>query len=47
MWVVDRENICVSEEGFIDANLNKSHRHNDGERVAEWRKSQRNKKSNG
>ncbi|MDG2210715.1 MAG: 1,2-phenylacetyl-CoA epoxidase subunit B [Acidimicrobiales bacterium] len=45
MWVVDRKNICVSEEGFIDANLNKSHRHNDGERVAKWRKSQRNKKS--
>ena len=46
MWVVNRENICVSEEGFIDSNLDKPHRHNDGERVARWRKLQRNKKNN-
>ena len=43
MWLVNRENICVSEEGFIDSNLDKPHRHIVGERVARWRKLQRNK----
>ncbi|HJP15945.1 MAG TPA: 1,2-phenylacetyl-CoA epoxidase subunit B [Acidimicrobiales bacterium] len=47
MWVVDRKNICISDEGFIDPNLNKPHRHNDGKKVAKWRKSQRDKKNDG
>jgi ring-1,2-phenylacetyl-CoA epoxidase subunit PaaB len=41
MWLVDREHIIESEEGFIAPNDDKPHRHNDGSRVAARRRAAR------
>ncbi|MGH9243652.1 MAG: 1,2-phenylacetyl-CoA epoxidase subunit PaaB [Acidimicrobiales bacterium] len=41
MWVVDREHIVAVTPEFIAPNADKPHRHNDGSRVAERRRRQR------
>ena len=41
MWLVDRAHIVVVDPDLIAPNQDKPHRHNDGSRVAEHRRSQR------
>jgi ring-1,2-phenylacetyl-CoA epoxidase subunit PaaB len=41
MWLVDRAAIVEVPWEFIAPNADKPHRHNDGARVAAWRKSHR------
>lgn len=41
MWVVDRSDLVVVDPDLIAPNHDKSHRHNDGSRVAAHRRAQR------
>ena len=41
MWLVDRDHLLVAEDDFIEPNLDKPHRHNDGTRVAQRRRAAR------
>jgi ring-1,2-phenylacetyl-CoA epoxidase subunit PaaB len=41
LWLVDRANVVTAEPWFIAPNADKPHRHNDGTRVAEHRRAQR------
>jgi ring-1,2-phenylacetyl-CoA epoxidase subunit PaaB len=41
MWVVDRRDLVVVDPDLIAPNQDKSHRHNDGRRVAARRRAQR------
>ncbi len=41
MWIVDRDDIVVGDDEFVAPNADKPHRHNDGRRVAERRRAQR------
>ena len=41
MWLVDRADLVVVDPDLIAPNQDKPHRHNDGSRVAEHRKAQR------
>jgi len=41
MWLVDRTTIIEVDADFIAPNADKPHRHNDGTRVAQWRKTHR------
>lgn len=41
MWLVDRRSIVVVDPALLAPNADKPHRHNDGARVAAWRKSHR------
>ncbi len=41
MWLVDRRAIVVVDPELIAPNADKPHRHNDGARIAAWRKRHR------
>lgn len=41
MWLVDRTSIVVVDPALIAPNADKPHRHNDGARIAAWRKAHR------
>jgi ring-1,2-phenylacetyl-CoA epoxidase subunit PaaB len=41
MWLVDRASIIDVEPTLLAPNADKPHRHNDGTRVARWRKEHR------
>ena len=41
MWLVDRADVVVVDPELIEPNQHKLHRHNDGSRVAEHRRAQR------
>lgn len=41
MWLVDRATIVEVDPELIAPNADKPHRHNDGTRVAAWRRDQR------
>jgi ring-1,2-phenylacetyl-CoA epoxidase subunit PaaB len=41
MWLVDRASIVVVDPELIAPNADKPHRHNDGSRIASWRKTHR------
>jgi ring-1,2-phenylacetyl-CoA epoxidase subunit PaaB len=41
MWLVDRAAIVVVDPDLIAPNADKPHRHNDGARIAEWRRTHR------
>ena len=41
MWLVDRETIIEAEPALLAPNTDKPHRHNDGSRIAAWRKAHR------
>ena len=38
MWLVDRDDLIVTEPDFLAANADKPHRHNDGSSIAARRK---------
>ena len=41
MWLVDRAAIVEVEPDLLVPNTDKPHRHNDGSRIARWRKAHR------
>ncbi len=41
MWLVERSNIIEADPAVLAPNADKPHRHNDGERIAEHRRSTR------
>jgi ring-1,2-phenylacetyl-CoA epoxidase subunit PaaB len=41
MWLVDREHLVEAGDEFIEPNVDKPHRHNDGSRVAGRRRATR------
>lgn len=41
LWLVDRSHVVEAEPGFLTANADKPHRHNDGSMVAEHRRAAR------
>jgi ring-1,2-phenylacetyl-CoA epoxidase subunit PaaB len=41
MWLVDRASIVEVDPELIAPNADKPHRHNDGSRIAEWRRTHR------
>jgi len=45
MWLVDRDDLIVADDDLIAPNANKLHRHNDGKRVADHRRSHRDKEA--
>lgn len=47
MWLVERANVIQADPGFLAANVDKPHRHNDGSEIAARRKRQRNRNEAG
>lgn len=41
MWLVDRDHLVVVDPELIAPNADKPHRHNDGSRIAAFRRAQR------
>ena len=41
MWLVDRATIVEAEPDLLAPNTDKPHRHNDGSKIAAWRKAHR------
>ncbi|MEM8922485.1 MAG: 1,2-phenylacetyl-CoA epoxidase subunit B [Actinomycetota bacterium] len=47
LWIVQRDNIITTDDGFISVNADKPHRHHDGKEVAALRRELREQAASG